>query len=733
MNADQQRSINRTRVRGQYDGNAPYSMSALQAKGMGSSTNLNWRESTAIIDQFKTPYYDLVNEVPTLAEVQTAFGQSEERSDWNQIISQGFHKFVTGWDNWDYTVQFHQFQMLLHGIGPVWFKDGIDWRPECGRTAEVLWQDDTKCDLQDVAAVAILHDYLPTRLYKRIRNEPQARQLGWNIKAVEKAIMEASANSIPNSVNAYEWYQQQFKNADIFWGSYGTQMVRTANLLVSEFSGKVSQHIVRTDTGQNDFLFSKLNRYNSISEMLVPFFYDIGDGTIHSINGLGKNIFPYIEIFNRLRCREVDGAMIASSLLLQAKDASQTSKAQLIELANLKILPPGMEVKMTNMGDGIEATVNVRRDMQNSLNSNIGNVNQSPSAPNPRKGQEIGILEMQQKGSLKKGEINRYYTTFSKLLNLMFRRMANPNIKAHHPGGREALAFQEYCFRRGVPKQALVEIESVTAYRSMGAGSMANAMSIVDWIMANIQSIPSDEGKMVALRLAMSRMAGTDTATAILGDPGKQQHVTDDDWVATIENGSLREGTQPLITRTQSAVKHLAIHLGDAGQHYQQVQQQAQQGGMDAQALHGLSIHLDAAGIHCLKHLQTIQNDPIRETDYRAFEKQWREMSKLADQVKQQREEMQQAAAQQQQGQQGVPNDRLKLLASIHDKAPENVQANIEALLGTPRQPGELSVTERNLQLKQAALELKAQKQQQTMAHDDVRLATELQSNGAEK
>lgn len=735
INADQQRAMARTRVKGQYDGNAPFSKAELASKGMAGATNLNFRQSTALIDQFKTPYYDLVTEVPMLANIVTSYGKSEERADWSQTISEAFHKTVTDWSEWDFTVQFHQFQMLLHGIGPVWFKDGIDWRPEVGRTGEILWQDDARCNMQDITALAILHNYLPTRLYDRIKNEPQAATLGWNIKAVETAICEASANTQPTGTNMYEWYQQQFKNADIYWGSMSAAMVRTANVLVSEFGldgkpGRVSHHIVRTDSQQTEFLFSKLNRYPAISDMIVPFFYDIGDGTIHSINGMGKNIFAYVEIFNRLRCREVDGAMIAASLLLQSKDSTALTKQQLLEIGNLRILPSNVELKPLNMGDGIDATVSVRRDMENSLAANIGSVNRPPNQANPRKGQQQAIMEMQQAGALKKGEIARYYTTFDKLLALMYRRMSNPNITANMPGGREALAFQEYCFKRGVPPQALAEIDSVKAFRSIGAGSVANAMQNVDWLMANIQSY-TEAGKLQVLRIATSRMIGTDMTNAIMGDASATKTVTSDQWAATIENGLLRTGGEPPITQLQSAVIHLEVHLADAGQHYQQVNEAAQQGGgMDPKALQDLDTHLLAAGVHCKKHLDTIANDPIREQDFKRFRQEWQDMSRLADQVAQQLSEMEQAQAQQSQQSGSDPTDVLKLLQ--YKDAPESVKAQIEQAVGIQRSPGDESVTAQNLRLKAEATALKAQKQQQQSAHDDVRLAQEIQQNGAE-
>ena len=86
LDADILRSQNRAKIKGQYDRNAPYSRAELQAKGMGTICNLNFGEAASIIDQFKTPYYDLAVEVPMIADIKTSFGSVTEKDDWGQII-----------------------------------------------------------------------------------------------------------------------------------------------------------------------------------------------------------------------------------------------------------------------------------------------------------------------------------------------------------------------------------------------------------------------------------------------------------------------------------------------------------------------------------------------------------------------------------------------------------------------------------------------------------------------
>lgn len=728
--ADQSRAIIRTRVKGNIDGNAPHSSAKLKALGMGDRTNLNFRQAQAIINQFKTPYYDLVHEVPMLADIRTAFGNSSDISEWSQIISEEYHRLVTSWEDWDFNLQFSQIQMLIQGIGPMFFPDNVDWRPDCGKSGHILVADGVRAKVSELAAMVILKAYTSPDLYAEIRNPRVAHDLGWNVHGVEKAIIDAHFNNNQQPellTEQYEWYQEQFKNADLYYGD-NNESVRTGHVLVKEFpeenetSGMISHHIVRVDQSSTEYLFSKEKRFDSMNDVIVPFFYDIGDGTWHSINGIGKEIYAYCKVFDMLRGREVDGAMIASSTLLQQKDSSSVTKASILQINNLSILPPGLALVPNAMGQNIDAVTGVRRDMETSLGNNIGSMYKAPNSPNPRKGQKQAIMEMQQSANLGKGNINRYYTQLDHLHQQMFRRASSPKLKRGMPGADLALAFQARCVQRGVPIQALQQIDSVKAYRSVGAGSAANRIMITDWLMEHAGSFP-EEGRQEAIRMAISTLAGTQIMHAIMGDT-KEPEKNNDSWEATMENGMLRNGTmnakqlEDLITKEQSNVVHLEIHLGDAEDHVKEVEDQAQQQGMQMGALQSLFGHLDSAGIHCHFHLEDIKNDPIREDDYKELFKRWQKLSRIQDKVKQQLEEMQQKA-QQEQAKQAQPDaDFLKLIN--YKDSPESVKAQIEQVAGVPRQQGDSSVAEQNTQLKAASVKLKASKQAQGMVLDDV-------------
>lgn len=723
INADEKRALYRTHINGLIDGNAPYQ------KTSRDRTNLNFRQASAIMNQFQTPYYDLVVEVPLLWDVQTSFGQSEERSDWSQIISEELHRMVQAWEDWDYIIQFSQSQMLRHGVGVLYSHDEFDWRPDAAMVGEVLVEDQAPRRLSELEIVAIRKQYTSSNLMRFIEHEKEARELGWNPTEVKEAVRDSYNGSTqpPDQSSAYEWFQNKYKNSDIYFGTADCKRIWTSHVLNVEFDGRISHHIVRTDQRRSEFLYSKVGRFESLKDIMVPFFYDIGNGTWHSVRGLGTEIYPYCQIFNRLRCREVDAAMIAASVLVQAKDGTAAKHAQMLTLDNLKIIPEGLSFVEHAIGQNISATVDVRRDMEQGMIQNIGGLLKAPGGPNPRKGQKQAILEMQQAAQLGKGKINQYYTALDQLGAWILKRATNPHLKAFHQGGKQALEFIARCKKRGVPIEALRDIDSVKAYRSVGAGSAANALMVTEALMELAPSL-NEPGKMALLRLYISRLAGAKTADMLVGELKTQEKKTDQDWQASVENKMFRQGAdgKEFLADDQNHVIHARVHLEDCSKHLQELEQVAQQRELEIADLQPVYIHLEAARPHAHDHLERIKDDPIREKSYKELLQEWQQIARMADHVKKNLEQMIQ---EQQEQQPHGPQLNHELLKNIpYKNAPESVKQQLEQVAGAARQEGDLSTDAQNLQVKAANLQLKQERQQQQSVVTDIQT-----SQGIEK
>lgn len=722
VQADLLRSDYRTYVQGLIDGNAPY------AKAKRDRTNLNFRQATAIITQFKMPYTDLLTEVPLLWNVRTAFGRSEEQSDWSQIISEEYHRLTTTHQTWDETMQQAIGQMLVHNIGHLIYTNRLCWMPRPARMNEVLVADQSSCQLEDLDAVVVRKGYITTQLMRFIEDEGHAA--GWNVRAVKEAIKDAyyATSMPPDRVNTFEWFQQKRKNGDLYFGTFECERAWTAQVAVREYDGRISTNMIRTDKQVNTYLHQDRDAYDSLDELLNPFFYDIGDGTWHSGRGIGTEIFPYCQIFNKLRCREVDAAFVAASVLVQARDGDAAKRAQMLTLDNLKIIPEGLSFIEHAIGQNIQATVDVRRDMEAGMNNNIGGLMKAPGGPNPRKGQKQAILEMQQAAQLGKGKINQFYSYLDRLGRTMFKKATNPALKLYPniPGAKEALAFVERCLKRGVPIEALQEIDFVRAYRSAGAGSAVNALMALEALMEIAPSL-KEPGREALLRLYVSRLLGSQTADMLCGEIKTGDKQTDDGWQAEVENAQLRQGADgaKFFLTKQDHVIHASSHIADMSDHLKEMEAIASQRELQLEDLMPVHTHLESAGPHAFEHLQQIKSDPMRKGDYTSLNKQWQQIARMGDQITHNIQQMQEERAReaQQQAAQGPQISREDLVKLAMNKdLPESMKQQISQMLGVPA-GGQPSVASQNLSLKGAQLQLKQSKQRQDGVLKDIEAA----------
>lgn len=728
IQADDLRAQFRTYIQGNIDGNAPY------PKSRRDRTNLNSRKGSAIITQFQLPYYDLLCEVPYLADIETAYGTSTEIADWSEKIIEEFDRMVKRWEDWDQTMQQVVNQMLVHNIGHLYWENAYaDWRPEPARMSEILVADQSPVRLSKLEAVVLRKGYLTTELMGFVDDEKVARKLGWNIRATKQAVKDAYRTTAmpPDNTSQWEYFQQKRKNADLYFGSYECERVWSAHVMVREFDGKISNHLIRTDQQTNAFLFSSMGSFNSMEELICPFFYDIGNGSWHAGAGLGKEIFPYCQVFNNLWCKEIDAAIISASVLVQAKDSTAAKQAQMWTLDNLKIIPEGVTFLEHQIGQNIGATRGVRQDMDQGLNQNIGALLKAPGTPNPRKSSKLGLAEMQQAAQIGKGKINMFYSYLDRLYLNMFRKavrlMFLPSI---YPGSASAKEMWRRLKLRGVPREALEQIDSVKATRSIGAGSAANAMMITEALLELAPSL-KEEGRVNAIRLYVSRLAGSRASELLCGKMGDRDTKTSQDSIAQLENNAMRQGGKVIVSDDDDHVIHLHSHNDDAGQHLQEVEGQAH-GELQIEDLQPLYVHLTAYQPHAQEHLQGLEGDPIRKKEYTELKQQFEQIVRYIGKIRNALEEMIQKRQKEQQDAAAQPHANPEMLRNInYAKAPESTKAQIEAAAGVPRQQGDVSVDEQNLKLKEVNTQLKAARQQQQGTMDDIRLSREV--NGDQK
>ena len=721
---DQQRLYRYTKVQGLLDGNPPWSSQKLRDLGQGHRANFNLREGEGIVDAAKTPYYDLIFEVPEFANITLEFADADPtlNRQWSNILEEEYYEALCGWTGFDRMVQLHQYQMIVNGVGPVFWPHSIGWHSEALKARKMMVPQEAYASVDDLEFVVILHQYRADELESFISNESAAETAGWNVQIVKQAIIDSAKHEMRSEwgVENFDLYQRAIRSGDLFYGIDRSDRIFVASLFIREFGGKISHYMltdayiesekyrtpeVMPEDQEYGYLFKKKYRFEEFSQVICPFFFDVGpDGTWHTIKGLGPKIYDFCDVSNRTFCQMLDGAVIGSGVTLEAQDANALEETQIVQIGGATVVQPGYKVVQTRIAEALNGAMAMRRELQNTLQQNTGSYRQRVAGEREMQEPTLGQAQLnwQAQGTLTKGAINRYCNQFDRWHQETLRRLMDPRQGPGVPGGKEAQKFQERCLRRGIPEEVFKfeHVFKVSAVRSLGYGSP----QIRDMATKElIQLLPfmDEVSRNHALRMRAVALPGIGQANvdSVFPDIQKRGIPNNHNWDAAMENNSLRTlGEKVPIVPGQNHSIHFDTHMQDLMTELQNPNRSP----VDK------LIHMEQAGVHLQGHLQGLSQDPTRKQEVKQKQQALRQLAKATDQLQQQVQEKAQAAAGQN-GQQGQPQqpspEAQAKLAKVHG----------DLGLKAQKQKGELA--------------LKARKQQVHERLEDLKTAAEIKRN----
>jgi hypothetical protein len=658
-----------TRIQGLLDGNAPWPQKRLTDLGQGHRANFNLREGEGIVDSAKTPYYDLVFEVPTFAQITFEIPgvQPFTLSEWNNIISEEYYELLCAWTGFDQNIQLHQWQMIVNGVGPIFWPHSVSWRSEAVKSRKVLVPQETKANVDDLEMVVVLHSWRADELESYIAGagDEDEDYNGWNVPLCKQAIVDCAIRDMQQTwgIENYDLYQRAIRTGDLFYGIHRSTRIYVASLFVKEFGGKVSHYIITDQNlGQQPsydgiedeygYLYKKKRKYDGFNNVITPFFFDTGpDGTWHSVKGLGPKIYDFCDVSNRTFCQMLDGAVIGSGITLEAQDGAALEETQIALVGGATVVQPGYKVVQTRIAESLNGAMAMRRELQNVLQSNTGSYRQRPSeeSKEPTLGQ--AQLNYQQQALLSKGATNRYYNNLDKFHTETVRRLLDPSQNNKVPGGREAQDFVSRCQMRGIPEPVLSFkfIRKVRATRSLGYGS-PQLRDMATKELISLLPLMDEVSRNHALRARGSALPGIgpsniDSFFPKIEEQGvPNSHTT----IAMLENNALKmPGADVVVEPSQNHSIHFDTHMQGIQKH-QQMAQNPQE----------LLLHMEQAGGHMGQHLHRITQDPTRKQEVQQKAQALAGLSKQTDQLRQNVQEMLKAQ-QQGNGQQGAPDPNL--------------------------------------------------------------------------
>jgi hypothetical protein len=712
--ADGTRSQRRTLVKGLIDGNPPYNPADLADAGQSYRCNVNFGQARAYLENASGAFYDLFKEAPTYATVQINKGTPEQQHQYSQSVTKNFDWLMRYEPRFDYNMQVSQNETVTYAIGPLVFNDELDWVPRAVLAGSLKVPEFTKSDTNYWELCTVEVDYTADELWRKIIDEKSATAAGWDVEAVKQAIMFAQPEfNQGGQYRQWEWYQQQLKNGSLAYAQT-SKMICVVQIFFQEFTkegnkaGKISQVIINRDQAaqenSDNFLYQKLNRYDSWNQCVHPMYYDRGGGGFHhSVTGLGVKMYPALTFINRLRCANADKAF-APKILLEASSATATDEAALEQLGDYLLVNEGFKVAQLPIQSQLEDGMVFDRFIGQELNSNLSQYRSQTLREdgNPPTATQVQF-DASNEARLNKTTMVRYYSQLDALYSEMYRRAVEMGKKKVGFGWERCAEFVRRCEADGTPADCLEHTEKVNAYRVIGQGSEFLRQQSLEFLFASVLPMLPENGRFNMIQDIIASRAGQSAVSRYAPEPENKLADNQVAW-AFQQVSQMKTGVPAIVTDDQNPKTFCEVFIMAATQAVQSLEQ----GGNPAEVV----TFLDLVGQAIAQQMARMVSDPTRKQFVKEVNAKLTEIGKIHDDLVKGLQEQQAMQAQEQERlmqaqQQQISDQALKAQAQQAklNLAAQKTQAQMRTKAATTAQSLSLrdAETAQSMALAQAA------------------------------
>ena len=561
LRADEKSAVNRARIDSMFDGAAPYSQSQLTASGQGLKTNLNFGEAQRFLDISLSAYVDLYSSLERLVEVKATMGERSDTGPKEAIIAEELTNLFRRWPEFHSSYLRLCTQFIKHGVGIAYFDSPEDWKFRVGGFADILIPRQSPATENGIDIAIGRRQYHLHELYHFIKNEKVAKAVGWNVEEVKRVMLDnvkTSGRSYQSGTtySDYEALQAEIKNNDLYTGIQNPT-VDVLHYWVREMDGSVS-HYISAESSPKDFLYKKVSRYETPEQAYIFFTYGVGsNGTFHSIRGLGQRIFAHVQTSNRLRCQQIDGAMLGSSVMIQPENQRALDELQFTFYGAYAVMSPNVRIvekAIPNLGTAVQPAL---QDLSQQLALNTDTISTyGPNQSSPYKNQMQVVSDMDVATRISGSTLNLFYASWTRLMREMVRRV----VQTKRPDAAIKDFFAR-CAKRGVEADFIkkLDVEQTRAVRSIGNGSHANRLVALRELQG-ISGQFDDVGRRNLTRDIVSTRVGHDLADRYV--PAQEsERQTVDTKIAYLENQQLQQGQPVPVVSSELHGQHLQLHV----------------------------------------------------------------------------------------------------------------------------------------------------------------------------
>jgi hypothetical protein len=672
LDDDKESSAARAKYDAMFGGEPPYSKSELVETGQGWRSNVDFGEARARLNYTTVSYLDLVNAVPTLVKVQMRPGELDPQDAlyFSDVIAEEFTSMYRAWPGAEFAFQNLVHGFVKHGVSVAAFDDPIDWRWRAMGFGDFKLPRMTPTDVDEIEVCGFIRRYQVHQLWAKIENEEAAKKMGWDYKATRLAITKATSGR--TDYEEYERVGARLRSNDLSETAQASE-VRVVHMFVKEFDGSISQVAFTADPlpeTDDKFLYENRGQFKSITECVSIFTFGIGaDGTYHSVRGLGHQIFPMMQFANRLRNSIMDTTMVSGSITLQPVDENAVEDFSVVNVGPFNIIPPGFEVRPTNIPNASTNFIPVLNDMTAMADSTTGTFLNQNLVGN------VGSREMtrfefaskqEQLARLSVGALNLFYAPMDRLFRESLKRATRKTYTRRMPGGGAVAEFVERCEARGVPKEAFefIDHSRTRTVRAIGAGSAA-ARSQAITALKEYYGLYDEEGRHnLTVDLTSAALGTVDGIERYVPRRSSDLRPHHEKKIAELEGNELSDGVVITVLPNERHMVHLEQHAEDVTELLQAVEQ-------GQMSLEDSFAPLSTFQGHMIEHLEATQANPFVEQEVAQYRQVLQNLDEIVQNAQRRiaklQRELMEAAQSGEQGSEGQAPEQgnLKLEAEV--------------------------------------------------------------------
>jgi hypothetical protein len=565
FNDDRMRSADRAKIQQLMDNLAPVDPAVMESSGRGNCSNFNPGDAETVFSEEISPYIGLAYSGRTLFSTPIrSYGSMMERAKWARIIAEEATDMIRGWPDFLSRWQLGVIYTKRDGVAFGMHDDPVDWRWKIHNQEQLKYPANTQLGVGNFQYISMEIPTHPTKFYEQIKDEEVARALGYNIERARAALMEAGPE-MPQ-VDNWEAWERSIKNNDYFLGGGGGDSAPTVKLIhvfCCELDGTVSHYITRKgDEVQENFIFKKEGKFGKMDKFLYPMIENLGsNGTYHAIRGVGHKIYSKAMQVAILENKFADMIDFDTTPIIQSPNPGDEDDLETVPFGYFSIFPNTYTLPERKTANYINSIIpgidHFRQMMSRSTSKNA----QSTIQDDPSVSRYV-IDSVRRDDAQVSGLAEfLFYAGIEPIFKEVMRRITDKDYEPIMPGGQEAADFRKRCHERGVPKEALsdIDISRIRMNRVIGGGN-ENVRAMKLQSIAGVAAGYDPVGKSHYQHDVTAAILDEESAE-IYSPVSSVVRLPDDAGIAQCENNDLISGLQVVPLPGQNDEVHCMIHI----------------------------------------------------------------------------------------------------------------------------------------------------------------------------